>query len=221
MSFSFFSRFTATILMTLTLTACSSLYYSGLEKMGIPKRDIMVYRVEKARDTQEEAKDQFKSALAQFTKLTNFQAGDLEEIYNRLNSEYEASVDKAEEVRKRIDDIEDVSEALFEEWQEEIGQYSSASLKAGSERKLASTRRQYKQLIEAMNRAYEKIPPVLAVFKDQVLYLKHNLNAQAIASLKGELKTVESDVSALVAAMEKSIDEANAFIKTIETVKSR
>ena len=216
MSFSFFSRFTATILMTLTLTACSSLYYSGLEKMGIPKRDIMVYRVEKARDTQEEAKDQFKSALAQFTKLTNFQAGDLEEIYNRLNSEYEASVDKAEEVRKRIDDIEDVSEALFEEWQEEIGQYSSASLKAGSERKLASTRRQYKQLIEAMNRAYEKIPPVLAVFKDQVLYLKHNLNAQAIASLKGELKTVESDVSALVAAMEKSIDEANAFIKTIE-----
>lgn len=216
MSFSFFSRFTATILMTLTLTACSSLYYSGLEKMGIPKRDIMVYRVEKARDTQEEAKDQFKSALAQFTKLTNFQAGDLEEIYNRLNSEYEASVDKAEEVRKRIDDIEDVSEALFEEWQEEIGQYSSASLKAGSERKLASTRRQYKQLIEAMNRAYERIPPVLAVFKDQVLYLKHNLNAQAIASLKGELKTVESDVSALVAAMEKSIDEANAFIKTIE-----
>lgn len=216
MSFSFFSRFTATILMTLTLTACSSLYYSGLEKMGIPKRDIMVYRVEKARDTQEEAKDQFKSALAQFTKLTNFQAGDLEEIYNRLNSEYEASVDKAEEVRKRIDDIEDVSEALFEEWQEEIGQYSSASLKAGSARKLASTRRQYKQLIEAMNRAYERIPPVLAVFKDQVLYLKHNLNAQAIASLKGELKTVESDVSALVAAMEKSIDEANAFIKTIE-----
>lgn len=216
MSFSFFSRFTATILMTLTLTACSSLYYSGLEKMGIPKRDIMVYRVEKARDTQEEAKDQFKSALAQFTKLTNFQGGDLEEIYNRLNSEYEASVDKAEEVRKRIDDIEDVSEALFEEWQEEIGQYSSASLKAGSERKLASTRRQYKQLIEAMNRAYERIPPVLAVFKDQVLYLKHNLNAQAIASLKGELKTVESDVSALVAAMEKSIDEANAFIKTIE-----
>ena len=82
MSFSFFSRFTATILMTLTLTACSSLYYSGLEKMGIPKRDIMVYRVEKARDTQEEAKDQFKSALAQFTKLTNFQGGDLEEIYN-------------------------------------------------------------------------------------------------------------------------------------------
>ena len=81
---------------------------------------------------------------------------------------------------------------------------------------LADTRRQYKQLIDAMNRAEAKIAPVLVVFKDQVLYLKHNLNAQAISSLKGELKTVESDVTELIKAMEKSINEANAFIKTIE-----
>jgi len=212
----FFSRIFTIFLSALTVTACSSLYYSSLEKMGIPKRDIMVYRVEKARDTQQETKQQFKSALAQFTELTNYQGGDLEEIYKRLNSEYEASVDKAAEVRKRIDDIEDVSEALFEEWQDEITQYSSASLRTSSERKLARTRRQYKQLIDTMNRAYEKIPPVLAVFKDQVLYLKHNLNAQAISSLQGQLKSVESDVSTLVAAMEKSINEADAFIKTIE-----
>ena len=81
---------------------------------------------------------------------------------------------------------------------------------------LADTRRQYKQLIDAMNRAEAKIAPGLVVFKDQVLYLKHNLNAQAISSLKGELKTVESDVTELIKAMEKSINEANAFIKTIE-----
>ncbi len=211
-----FSRIFTMLLTALAVTACSSLYYSSLEKIGIPKREIMVYRVKKARDTQQETKQQFKSALARFTELTHYQGGDLEEIYNRLNSEYEASVDKAQQVRTRIDDIEDVSEALFEEWQEEITQYSSVSLKASSARKLARTRRQYARLIEAMNRAYAKIAPVLAVFKDQVLYLKHNLNAQAISSLQGELKTVESDVSVLVAAMEKSINEADAFIESIE-----
>ena len=68
-----------------------------------------------------------------------------------------------------------------------------------------------------MKSAEAKIEPVLAVFKDQVLYLKHNLNAQAIASLKGELGSIKSDVSSLISAMEKSINEANAFIKTMET----
>lgn len=199
-----------------SLTACSSMYYGGLEKIGIPKREVMVYRVEKARDTQEETKEQFKSALEQFTALTNFKGGNLEATYNKLNGEYEDSVRKAEEVKQRISDIEDVSDALFREWEDELNQYSNASLKRSSQQKLTATRAHYKQLITAMKRAESKIAPVLSVFKDQVLYLKHNLNAQAIASLKGQLGLVQSDVSALIAAMEKSIQEANAFIRTME-----
>ncbi|PKM12910.1 MAG: DUF2959 domain-containing protein [Gammaproteobacteria bacterium HGW-Gammaproteobacteria-3] len=202
------------------LSACSSLYYSGLEKIGIPKRLVMVHRVEKARDTQEETKEQFKSALEQFTALTQFNGGDLEATYNKLNGEYEASAAKAEEVKKRISDIEDVSEALFAEWEEEITQYSSASLKRNSQQKLNSTKQQYQQLISAMKRAEAKIEPVLTVFKDQVMYLKHNLNAQAIASLKGDLAAIKTDVSTLIDAMEKSIDEANAFIETMDAKSS-
>ncbi|MGR9114561.1 MAG: DUF2959 domain-containing protein [Gammaproteobacteria bacterium] len=198
------------------LIACSSMYYSGLEKIGIPKREVMVYRVEKARDTQEATKEQFKSALEQFTAVTRFQGGELESTYNKLNSEYEASVSKAEEVHKRISDIEDVSDALFSEWEDEIAQYSSSTLKRSSQQKLNATQRHYQQLISSMKEAEAKIEPVLTVFKDQVLFLKHNLNAQAIASLKGELRTIEADVSSLIGAMEKSINEANAFIKTME-----
>lgn len=200
----------------ISLTGCAKMYYSGLEKIGIPKRDIMVHRVKKARDTQEKTKQQFKSALEQFTALTNFKGGDLEAVYNKLNNEYKASVSQAEQVRKRIDDIESVSEALFAEWEQELTQYNSASLKRSSQQKLNQTRSHYKQLIAAMNRAESKINPVLVVFKDQVLYLKHNLNAQAISALKGELNKVETDVSVLIKAMEVSINEANAFIKTIE-----
>ncbi len=204
------------LLSVIGLTACSSVYYSGLEKIGIPKRDIMVHRVEKARDTQEETKQQFKSALEQFTAATNFKGGDLETTYNKLDSEYQASVKKAAEVNKRISDIEDVSSALFNEWENELGQYSNASLRQNSQQKLTATKAHYQQLIAAMRRAEAKIEPVLSVFRDQVLFLKHNLNAQAISSLKGQLSSVKSDVSSLVQAMEKSINEADAFIKTME-----
>ena len=198
------------------LAACSSMYYSGLEKIGIPKRDVLVYRVEKARDTQEAAREQFKSALEQFTAVTNFRGGDLEDIYKKLNSEYEASADKAKEIRSRIEDIESVSSALFREWEQEITQYSNSALKQSSQSKLNTTKAHYGQLIAAMKNAETKIQPVLTVFNDQVMYLKHNLNARAIASLKSELKVLQSDVSSLIAAMEKSINEANAFISNME-----
>ncbi len=198
------------------LAACSTLYYGGLEKIGIPKRDVMVYRVEKAKDTQEETKEQFKSALEQFTAVTNFKGGDLEAIYNTLNSEYEASFEKAEEVNERIADIEDVAEALFVEWEEEITQYSNSSLQRNSQQKLNATKSHYRKLITSMKKAESKIDPVLRVFKDQVMFLKHNLNARAITSLKGELTTIKSDVSSLITSMEKSINEANAFIAMME-----
>ncbi len=192
------------------------MYYSGLEKVGIPKRDILVYRVEKARDTQEETREQFKSALEQFSVATNFKGGDLEGVYKKLNREYEASVDKANEVRSRIEDIESVSAALFREWEQEITQYSNSTLKRSSQEKLDTTKSYYRQLVAAMKNAESRIQPVLTVFNDQVMYLKHNLNARAIASLKGELKTLQSNVSILVAAMEKSINEANTFISNME-----
>jgi hypothetical protein len=206
-----------TALIILPLTACTTMYLEGLEKIGIPKRDVMVSRVEKARDTQEETKEQFKSALEQFTAATNFSGGDLEATYKQLNDAYETSVNKAEEVRSRIADIESVSEALFTEWKQEITQYSNASMKQSSQRKLDSTQTHYRQLIASMKQAEAKIEPILTVFHDQVMFLKHNLNARAIASLKGELGSIKSDVSALIASMEKSINEANSFISTMES----
>lgn len=203
------------LLAFVTLAGCSTAYYKAVESLGFHKRDILVHRVEKARDSQEEAKTQFKSALDRFTAITGFKGGTLEEKYRELNTEYERSQAKADEVRKRIDDIEDVSEALFEEWENELSQYQNPSLKRSSQQKLTATRRRYDQLIAAMKRAESKMEPVLLTFRDQVLFLKHNLNAQAIASLRGELDSLQTDISALIKSMEASIREADEFIRSV------
>ncbi len=194
---------------------CQKAYYGTMEKFGVHKRDIMVDRVEEARDSQQEAKEQFQSALEKFSSVLSFKGGELEDKYKALKAEYDKSEAKANEVTDRIDAVEDVSEALFAEWEKELDQYSSAALRRDSEKKLAATRRQYKQLITAMHNAEKKIEPVLTALGDQVLYLKHNLNARAIASLQSELVTVEADIAKLVREMEKSITEANSFIKTM------
>ncbi len=201
---------------TLLLVAgCQTVYFKTMETFGYHKRDILVDRVEDARDAQQEAKKQFKTALQKFTELTGFKGGDLEEKYNRLNAEYESSKAKADAVSARIDEVESVSKALFDEWEDELAQYRNADLRKSSRQKLEQTRNRYRQLITAMRKAEKKIAPVLGAFHDQVLFLKHNLNAQAVASLQDELKSVETDISALIREMEASIREANAFISAM------
>ncbi|MGD2036848.1 MAG: DUF2959 domain-containing protein [Desulfobacterales bacterium] len=195
---------------------CESTYYKTMETMGYHKRDIMVDRVEDARDAQEEAKAQFESALEKFSSVLGFQGGDLQEKYDQLKGEYEESATKAAAVRNRIAAVEDVAEDLFAEWQAELNQYTSSKLKQSSARKLRETKTKYAQLIGAMKRAERKIDPVLSAFHDQVLYLKHNLNARAIASLQSELATIETDVARLISEMETSIKEADAFINSME-----
>jgi hypothetical protein len=57
--------------------------------------------------------------------------------------------------------------------------------------------------------------PVLTRLHDQVLFLKHNLNAEAIASLKGETINIQAEISKLIDEMNRSIAEADRFINTL------
>ena len=196
----------------ISLTACETVVYDALEKVGYHKRDILIDRIDAAQASQTEGQEQFKSALEQFKSVINFDGGDLEVTYDQLNDEYEASVDAADEIHERIDSVKNVADALFDEWQEELEQYRNASLRRDSERQLKDTRRRYSKVLGAMRRAEKAIDPVLASLKDNTLYLKHNLNARAIASLKNELGTVDNDVNALLTAMQQAINESNAFI---------
>jgi hypothetical protein len=111
--------------------------------------------------------------------------------------------------------VESVAQALFKEWESELEQYTRDDLRRSSEEKLEQTRRRYSKLIGAMKRAETKIEPVLSAFRDQVLFLKHNLNAQAIASLHDELISVETDITSLIKEMEASIAEADSFISAM------
>ncbi|MCV6588950.1 MAG: DUF2959 domain-containing protein [Marinobacterium sp.] len=198
------------------LSGCQSAYYAGMEQVGVHKREILVDRVDAARDAQQETQEQFRDALQQFRSVVNFDGGELESLYERLQAEYDDSEAAAADLSGRIDKVEHVALALFDEWEEELEQYRNQSLKAKSASQLRDTRRRYKKLIQAMRRAEKRIQPVLMTLNDNVLYLKHNLNARAVGALKGELKAVQQQVDLLIRDMERSISESDQFIKNFQ-----
>lgn len=205
------------VLSVIAASGCASAYYGTLERFGFEKRDILVDRVQDARGEQAEAQEVFASALDEFRALVAIDGGDLERQYDKLNASYQRSEQQAEDVRDRINKVDDVGTRLFREWERELKLYDSAELRRRSERQLRDTERDFDQLLGAMNRAAQKMDPVLAFYQDQVLYLKHNLNARAISSLEFERAEIERRVETLIAEMNDAIREADAFIASMET----
>lgn len=200
----------------IAITGCASAYYGTLERFGFEKRDILVDRVEEARGEQADAQEVFASALDEFRALVDIDGGDLEKQYDKLNASYERSKRQADDVRERIDAVEDVGGRLFKEWRQELKLYENADLRRRSEAQLRTTEREYERLLIAMNRAADKMDPVLALYQDQVLFLKHNLNARAISSLEFERAEIEQRVEALIDEMNDAIAEADSFIASMK-----
>lgn len=203
------------VLSIFTLTGCQSAYYSAMEQVGYHKRDIMVDRVEDAKQSQQDAQQEFSSALEALSVLTQFDGGELETIYNDINDKYQDSEKAAQEVSDRIQAIEDVSDALFAEWQDELELYTSSKLRRASEQKLRDTQASYNSMLKAMKRAEAKMTPVLNTLRDNTLYLKHNLNASAIGSLQGEFASLEQDIQYAIRDMNDAIAESDKFLQKL------
>ncbi len=200
------------VVALLLATGCQSVYYGAMEKMGTHKRVILVERVEEGKEAQEDAKAQFASAFEEFVAVSNVELGDLKTAYERLQDSFDRSEKRAKAVWDRIDSIKGVSKALFKEWESELGQYTNQDLRQVSQDQMNQTKILYLKLIGAMEGAAEKMDPVLDAFRDQTLFLKHNLNAQAIAALNKTTLGMRSEVDALIQQMSQSIEEANSFI---------
>lgn len=200
----------------LVLASCNTVYYAAWEKLGWEKRDLLVSAVKSARGEQKEAGEEFQDALTQLQKLTGYRGGNLESAYNKFKGEYEDCESQAASVRSEIRKVDEVARDLFREWEREIRQYENASLAADSRAKLAETRSRFEQLSASLHAAESSMDPVLRQFRDQVLYLKHNLNAAAIGSLRGKADMIQGDIQRLLAQMNRSIAEADRFIQTMK-----
>jgi len=201
--------------LAVVTSGCQSVYYATMEKFGVEKRDLLKKAVINARDSQEEAAGQFKDALTRLREMYAVDGGDLEKNYDLLKGEYESADKDAAAVRKRIKDMDQVAGDLFAEWEKEIGEFTNPTYASNSRRQLNETRTKYQGLSASVKAAEASMEPVLKQLKEQVLYLKHNLNAAAIGSLRGEATSIQNEITRLIDQMNGSIRQADEFIKSL------
>ena len=211
----------ASATLVISLSGCTTLFYKAMSKIGREKRDILISRVKDAKKDQQQTKEQIKTTMESFQALTGFQGGSLESSYKRLNSEYEKANDQAIKLHNRIQSIDQVSNDMFNEWQGEIKEMSNPKLKAQSTQMLRDSKIREAAYLRSMRRTEDKLIPVLKALQDQVLFLKHNLNARAIGSLKGTAVNMQGDVTDLTASIDASMAEADNLINSLSDTDTK
>ena len=209
-------RRSLTCLLAVSLLAgCTSSYYKAMKTFGKEKRDILVSRVKDSKKDQQQAREQIKTTMESFQELTGFQGGSLEKNYKKLNGEYEHAAESAQKLHNRIDSIDQVSSDLFKEWQGEIDGMQNKKLKQQSSGLLRQARLNEAGYIKSMRQTEAKMTPIITAFHDQVIFLKHNLNARAIGSLKGTSAKMSTDVDVLMMSLDSSMAQADSLINSL------
>lgn len=207
----------ALVMFTLLFTAgCRSVYNATMENVfGYEKRELFKKSVTALQSEQKDAQKEFKDALTRLKELYGFQGGELESVYGKVKSSYDRCDSEAKAVHTRIGNMEDLAKSMFNEWEKEIQQYTNPSLAAASREQLRLTKDRYAQLSRTVRDAEATMQPVLGQLKDNVLFLKHNLNASAIGSLQGEATNIQKQIEELLTRMNASIAESDKFIQSL------
>ncbi len=178
------------------------------------KRHLLKDEIKDVKKSQEKAEDEFKDALTRIKELYDYKDGNLEEYYEKLKQSYDDCNNRSVEIEKRILVVTKIADAHFLEWKMELKEIKDPELRNKSKSSLSTTRLKFKKLEKTLNDVAKRMHPILAKLNDYVLYLKHNLNAKAVAdSLGGQIMSIETDIIKLIEEMNKSIRETEIFIK--------
>ncbi|MCH2207858.1 MAG: DUF2959 domain-containing protein [Lentisphaerales bacterium] len=202
--------------ITLFLTSCSQVYYSTWEMLGKEKRHLLIGHVEDFSEEQAETAEVFESVVERIQSEYSLDGGELETTYKKIKADYDECEGRHKDLLARIDKVDSIAEDLFEEWVSEISEISNAKLRQQSQSSQKESHTKFQRLSQAMHKSATKIPPILTKLKDNMLFLKHNLNAKAVGSLGKEMASIQEDIQILIKDMKASISEAEAFIKSFK-----
>jgi hypothetical protein len=156
-----------------------------------------------------ETKVQLMKTMDVYNALLADDAADRKGLYKKLQKEMDSTETKRAEVPVRADEMKAEADILFKSWTDSAAAIESPDLRKRSEERLAKTKASYEEIGTVGQKAAALYEPVMKTLRDHVTYLGHDLNAEAVASLKPDAAKLNEKVKELSAAIDQTITVAN------------
>ena len=175
--------------------------------------------VSKANDTVgsiRAAKQQIKDTLVAYNLLVGNKVEDPKKTYKDLQKGIENTDKKVADVDQKVAAMQKEADLLFADWASNLASISSEELRKRSEERLNETRERYNGILAAGDKAGKVFNPFIASLKDQVVYLGHDLNPSALASLKPDADKLNKEAEVLFKKIDETVDEASGYITSLK-----
>jgi hypothetical protein len=206
---------TTMAMSALGLVGCKSspTYVKAMDVVGFEKREMLKERLQEARDSQVEAKQQLQTALYTLRRFESVPAAEVSDFHDDLKGEVDKAKEEIDDLNGDIAAVETVAKEMFTDWEDELASYESAELRQKSAEELRETRRNYSTMIEQLRETQRKLSAVVPALEDQVLYVEHSINAGEKPAESDKLDDVREQISTLIEELEGSIDRTQRFIE--------
>lgn len=197
------------------LGSCQAMYLGTLEQFGFEKREILYERVETAGDSIVVLEQRLDEAFSVYREAIHQEGGDLLSSQKRFSNFYDKVEDAASNFDSRIEKVQAVADAMFEEWNSETGEIIDAELRRKSRSNYTRALNQYGNLLRSMRAVQAETDPILTRLRDHVLFMKLNLHPNAYAPLRKTETEFVASAEAVKGTMHATYEEVQNFLRVV------
>jgi hypothetical protein len=188
----------------LLLSGCQSVHRAASERFSLARQDSLVREIDRASRLHQATADQLGVALETYQYVLDPEEFSLRERYELLSREYVRAERLAADTRERIEDMEHAARAHFVDWENRLYEYTDPVIRNASRQQLDASRQEYERVVTHVRRTETRTNRVIQAFGDQVRFLRHNLNQQAIGALRNPATELQLEVTDLMEEMQKA-----------------
>jgi DNA repair exonuclease SbcCD ATPase subunit len=202
-----------TTAMAAALFGCkSSTYYEAAETVGYEKREMLIDRLQEARDSQVGAKQQMQTALYTLRRIGSVPETELEDLHDDLATEVNRAKDQLDDLHDDIAAVESVARSLFDDWEDDLAKFENQEARNRSQEELRDTRKRHETLVAELRSSERKLQRIMPRLEDQARVLEHAEELGRSPSLTDDLDDVREEISTLIEELDDSIDRTQRFI---------
>jgi phosphoenolpyruvate-protein kinase (PTS system EI component) len=215
-------RAVAAALVLASLPACSFVNNMIRGKTGPADVDDLVAAVEKVNKELDLSKATMLAAVQKLQGATapDFQ-GDAVKAHKELVAAVEDSEDQAEDLRKGIEKMQAAAVPVFDQWTKDLEAYSNPEMRQRSQARLSAARERYDSVLAAVEPLLVEYETVNQSLRDHVLFLKHDMNPAALATIQDDVRRVAKDAAGLDGRFNSGRAAATAYIESTAQSKGQ
>jgi hypothetical protein len=159
-----------------------------------------------------ETKVQLMKTMEVYNSLFADEATDRRKIYNQIQKEMENTDRRRARISEEAAKMNAEADTLFKGWADSTAAIENPDLRERSEERLNATRASYGEIGTVGQKAADLYAPFMKALQDQITYLGHDLNPEAVASLKPDAEKLNERSDKLIQSIDDTIATANKNI---------